>query len=100
MEVNLDSVDFNELDGRYSSLYSNTVAPKGCFHEAIFSLSDHPCPSIQSVNLKEKSPVMDNRIQRIARNHGIKPMGTLSGEAGISVSWGGDKGTEVSGYAS
>src|SRR5437879_7188440 len=36
----------------------------------------------------------------VSYNSGILPMNTISGEVGATISWGGDKGTEVSVYAS
>ncbi len=99
-EVTLNSVDFDEFDERYRSLHPNTVVAEDCFHEAIFSASGRAYQAIQAVSLREKPSVIDHKTQRIARNHGIAPMGTVSGEVGLSVDWGGKNGTEISGYAS
>ena len=71
------------------------------FHEAICtSSSGNPHRFIQATYLNRPFSNIENKAQKIVQNHRIAPMGNVSGEIGGKISWGGEDGTQASGYVS
>lgn len=93
--------DFDRLD-----TYERTIVQPGLslatFHQAICT-STCGIRSVERMIISDGAPTeIEQRTQRLARSHRIEkvPMGNVSGEAGITISWGGDNGPSVGGYVS
>lgn len=99
------SVDFDEVSelGKYyeSSYMPLKASLNTDFYKTIFSINDSSFLFNRTVISKNSLTEVDIKTMKIAHgdNCKFKPM-DVSGEVGATVKWGGDKGTEVSGYAS
>jgi hypothetical protein len=99
IEVSLSSVDFDKYPG---VSFASAAQYEEIFHERIFS--QHPnCQVVTKITvlLTARSEV-EERTEKASRNHVIRniPIKGVSAEAGVSIEWGGQKGTGVSGYVS
>lgn len=94
-EVSLSSVDFDEY---YRSTFSPTTQSAGNFHEAVFSRGNEFHRFTKNATLHTSRSEIEQRTQKVSSNNDIASMGTVSGGAGLSYEWGGDKGGSVSGY--
>ena len=101
MSSEISLIDFDECDGYSRSPYSASTSNDSSFQERIFVHGSNFQGLARGVTLHIIRSNAEQRVQAAANNRGIAPMGaSVSGEVGVTVEWGGSKGTEVSGHAS
>lgn len=95
-EVSFDDVDrLCRYDGALAPL--DTPAKNFDFHASICSQYNGRAVLAKSSVLNNHVTELEQRTQRAAR---IAPMGNVSGEAGVTVNWGGNDGPSIGGYVS
>lgn len=94
-EIGSNSGDFDvshfELDKPSSAF------PKSNFHEHIFSQGNACKSFVQNVTLLRSLTASEKRVEKAS--FVVTPLG-VSGEGGVTFTWGDDKGVQVSGHAS
>jgi hypothetical protein len=93
-DISQISIDFDEFDKYHQPAYNQVLFDK-TLHEAIFSPPDYPHPLTRTYAKQELEE--GYKLQKVLRTSGIKPMGSVSAEAGVSYEWGG-KDSGISGY--
>lgn len=96
-EVNLDYIELDAFERR--DYFAAPQMPSSNLHEGIVYPKNDFLPMTRTVTLVTERSGSDIKAQKVLQGS-IAPMGSTSAEGGFTITWGGENGTEVSGYIS
>jgi hypothetical protein len=95
-EISLNMVDLDTYE-RYED-FADSLKQENTLHEGIFSPTCRISLTHRSITNLTNASGSDLKLQKVVQST-FRATG-LSGEAGVTITWGSDKGAEVSGYVS